>query len=295
MGEYTVKINDVIIPFNRIWFEKRHPSEDPDNFTITIDGETTVNPFDVVKIYNGSTLEFYGFVEKIEEEWDTRGHYTRISGRCRKVIFWKKFIERFERSRLNGFFGAVNPSKLIWFLLYSPISDDPNEASPFHRLGYGIDLYEAKCSAIRTVPTTHPNYVKIRQSGFAWQLGFMNEEKTSTTNSFVENKKGWKTVGGSPWINTDDEDLSYIEFDKAFQTNLDNMNGLSGDGTYTNYEISTAESHESGHSLHCWRTEGMAGGFVIRTLTYDAKELRIDLYAYFQIITIIMRENRYVF
>jgi len=280
MGEYSVKIENTTIPYKRIWFEKNHPNEDPDTFSLTIDASIAVNSFDVVKIYNGDTLEFYGFVEKIEEEWNEDGHFKRVSGRCRKVIFWKKFIERFERAKLNGFFGAVNPSKLIWFLLFSPISDDPTTSSPFHRLGYGIDLYEAKCSAIRTVATTHPNYVKIRQSGFAWQLGFRHDDETLMPDSFVADDEGWGTVGTSPWINSNDDDTSYIEFDKAFQTNLDNLNGLTGDTEETNYEISNVQSYESGNSLHCWRTSDVTGGYVIRTLTQDAKELRIDFYVY---------------
>jgi len=213
MGEYTVKINNTVVPFTRIWFEKRHPSKDPDTFSIDIDYDAVVNPFDVVRIYNDDTLEFYGFVEKIEQTWSEDGRSKRISGRCRKVILWKKFIERFERAKLNGFFGAVNPSKLVHFLLYSPKSDDPATSSVFHRIGYGIDLYSASFSANRTNPKTHPSYVKLRQSGFAWRLGFKTGWVVIRPNEFTWDTAEWDTYGTEPWINTDDGDDSYIEED----------------------------------------------------------------------------------
>lgn len=170
---YFFKIAGVASKYKSIDFVKRHPSPDCDTFSAVIEWNKAVNLFDRVSILKDATILFEGFVESINCFWDETQRYKKIEGRCRKVILWKKFIERYERGDLDGFFGAVNASKLARFLLRCPISDDPS-SSVFHRIGYGFDLNDGKCSAVDRDRKTHPEWCRVRHSGFCWRLNGCN-------------------------------------------------------------------------------------------------------------------------
>lgn len=159
------------VKYKEVNFTKRHPNPDCDTFNAIIEWDEAVNLFDRVSITHTAlpTILFEGLVESINCYWDNTERVKRISGRCRKVILWKKFIERFERGNIDGFFRHVSVSKLVRFLLRCPISDAPT-ASVFHRIGYGFDLSNGECSAIRRDPKTHPEWCRFRRSGFRWRL-----------------------------------------------------------------------------------------------------------------------------
>jgi len=204
------------LDFEELGYEKRHPSLDPDTFYIigSIDPNNefqNISLLDQIKIIYDDSTRFVGFVEKIEKAIKPEREYIKISGRCKKVILWKKWIERMERK--GGFFGSVNPSQLIKLLLRCPVSDSLDGSSVFHRIGYGIDLNNVTFSATRSDPTTHPSWVKLRKSGFSWKLGSRTYSGKKTVSLFTWEEDQWIEQGTGDLLDTDDGDTSYIEGD----------------------------------------------------------------------------------
>jgi len=131
-------------------FDETHPSPYPDTFTIILSGQQTgINYFDYLEIKKNNVLRFYGYVEKIK--W-TSNKDTLISGRCRKVIAWKKQCERFSDPKIEGFFGKVYPEELFKFILRCPASEIPPEEEewieyPLCKIGWGMNPKDWVCIA----------------------------------------------------------------------------------------------------------------------------------------------------
>jgi hypothetical protein len=78
--------------YMNIHYTKSHPNQDPDTFEITVDPDvgSLINYFDSVKITKYDITEFYGFVEEITPTVGEDGLEYRLTGRCWKLIIWKK-------------------------------------------------------------------------------------------------------------------------------------------------------------------------------------------------------------
>jgi len=206
---WTIEVNSVTRKWKRIEYSMSLNS-DPTEFSAIIEYSSNISYFQYVEIKNNGTVEFAGYVESIIPSWDKSGRILEISGRYISVILWKKFTERFSDSRLDGFFGAVDPAKLIGFLLRCPISDLPS-ASSFHKIGWGLDTTNWIVSAIRTGEGREEDWVKIREVGLAWQLGPIYDNSCFNVNGFTNDDNDWDTVGASPWLGDDNFISTYIE------------------------------------------------------------------------------------
>jgi len=122
--KWRVYIGGVEYTYSNIDFTETHPSPYPDTFTIVLNGQHIIPYFSEVIITRDMITKFYGYVEK--RRWTSEVD-TEIWGRCRKLIVWKKWMERFVEAReggnIAGFFGVMCPAEIFKFLLRCPISD----------------------------------------------------------------------------------------------------------------------------------------------------------------------------
>ena len=182
---------------------QRSLSPDPQRFTATIEYDAAIDYFNTVNIKKNGTTEFFGYIEGLEPFWDKNGRYLRIWGRCRRVVLWKKFTERFTDGRLEGFFGSVDPANLLYFLLRCPISDSPT-ASDLSKIGWGLDANDWDVSAIRTADSRHEDWVKNRLVGLAWQLGPLYDHHSVDVGAFTSSTNEWDNGGTSGDLGDDD-------------------------------------------------------------------------------------------
>jgi len=214
---------------------KSHPNPDPDTFEIRVLPECgeRINYFDTVEIQKLGVTEFYGFVEEITPEVGEDGLEYLITGRCWKLIAWKKWTERFQESREvgpvnsitgdieTGFFGAVKPEELVKFIMRCPISEHPKYKIR-HKIGWGIasDLWD--CCANITADCFYPEWVALRYTGLAWRNRGSGADDFSVENlnvdAFVLVTDNWDEEGISPWIDGSNED-EYIHI----ETNQNNQ------------------------------------------------------------------------
>lgn len=108
---WVVEVNGVATNYEKIDFEKTHPEPDPDTFFLILSGKQDIPNFATVAIKKDGVLRYYGYKERHEYSIDSNGVHTRVDGRCRKVIVWKKWSEKFSDTRtdIKGFFGDVYP------------------------------------------------------------------------------------------------------------------------------------------------------------------------------------------
>jgi len=208
-------------------FTKTHPSPDPDTFQLTVSGKANVDYFDKIDFRKDNHVEFVGYVEKIKYEVGSDGLITIISGRCNKVLMWKKWTERFadNRENIKGFFGKVYADELVKFLLRNPISDIPSEDEewsdyPLQKIGWGINPASWSCYASSSAIGTYPDYVKLRRVGFYWRNRGVPLVYTNLTPNGTVGSSDWTEHGGTgaSVVNSDDGDTSYIKSDDANET-----------------------------------------------------------------------------
>ena len=224
----TLYIGGVEKFFLRVHYVKSHPSSDPDTFDVVLTPEqmTGIDNFDVVEIKKDGNTEFYGFVEEITPEIGEDGLEYTISGRCWKVILWKKWTERYQESREvgpydtendvieSGFFGSVNPTELLKFIMRCPMSIHPKDRIR-HKIGWGISSEHWTYCANETADCFYPDWVGMRTTGLSWRSrGSISN--LNITNLYVDTfdvtYTGWKVTGASPYIDIDDES-DYISVD----------------------------------------------------------------------------------
>lgn len=195
MHVYTLEINGVSVPYKKLSYS-RELSLTVTELTATVkyDSSYAEAGFKTLAVKNNGVLEWFGYLEKSNPVWTEDGLFLEIWGRDVTVLLWKKWNERYSDSRTQGFFGAVDPKKLIQFLLRCPVSesvvlDYDNETlceankgvwdnetqtcfrSRNHKIGYGIDSTNWVCSSNRSANISSPHYVKTRLLGFSWILG----------------------------------------------------------------------------------------------------------------------------
>lgn len=206
---------------------KSHPNQDPDTFEIRLLPECgeNIDYFDTVEIKKLGVTEFYGFVEEITPEVGEDGLEYLITGRCWKLIAWKKWNERFQESREvgpmdsegnieSGFFGAVRPEELVKFVLRCPMSEHPKDKIR-HKIGWGIPSDFWDCCANETAEAHYPLWVALRYTGLSWR-GRGTCDNIITYNldvkTFVNEVKDWTDTGAgdNPWIDSDSGDLPTV-------------------------------------------------------------------------------------
>lgn len=232
---HILLINGSEQPYLNIHFTKNHPSPDPDTFDITLSPTvgSTINFFDTIEIQKLSRItpdtyitEFYGFVEEISPEVGDNGLEYYISGRCWKLITWKKYNERYQESREKGpesesgevetgFFGEVRPSELVKFLLWAPTSIHP-KGYIRHKIGWGTPSDVWDCCANVTAATYYPEWVGLRYTGLTWRgRGNYSEWSSEDLNvdGIVNITLDWNEYGVSPYLNSSHatDSSSYID------------------------------------------------------------------------------------
>jgi len=226
----TVKETPVEKNFLRVHYIKSHPSSDPDTFEVVLTPEQMVGikNFDSVEIKKDGNTEFYGFIEEITPEIGEDGLEYIVSGRCWKVILWKKWTERYQESREvgpydsehdvieSGFFGSVNPTELLKFIMRCPVSIHP-KGWVRHKIGWGIPSDDWTYCTNETAECFYPDWVGMRTTGLSWRSrGTITEMSVSTlvVNNFTAAKTEWVESGVSPYLDTDDDaaNMIYVEF-----------------------------------------------------------------------------------
>lgn len=201
MPQWTVNIAGTNYPWKKIHFIKEHPTPDPDTYEVTLKGRvTTINYSDYVVIRRNGVIKFFGYVENIDDSDEGGPDDTIISGRNRKLILWKKYMERFSDTRLEGFFGHVYPHELFAFLLRCPVSDVPDIDGgqdwvvdyPRQKIGWGIASERWRCTAYGGIPV-------------AIDDDFHVDALTNVHLDFSE-------YGSDPYLH-DDDDTNFIEHD----------------------------------------------------------------------------------
>jgi len=198
--KWRVYIDDIEYTYSSIDFEKTHPSDYPDTFTIVLNGQHVINSFAVVEIEKDGVLIFYGYVEK--RKW-TSDVDTIVSGRCRKLVAWKKWTERFEetRGKMQGFFGVVLPEELFKFILRCPVSDVPSDDEswgdyPRQKIGWGINPTKWTCNSNSSSNGTDPIYTKLRLLDFYWRNRGMDSTLIGLVPNSCNGAMQWSDTGG---------------------------------------------------------------------------------------------------
>ena len=278
MGK-TIKlyIDGVEKHFIKLHYRKDHPNPDPDMFEITMDENEAVDvvTFQTVEIKKDEVTEFYGFVEEITPDEDAEsGTDIVVTGRCWKLILWKKFNERFQESREvgpmdyegnieTGFFGSVSPTELFKFILRSPMSVHP-KGKIRHKFGWGIPSDTWGCCANETAESRYPDWVGLRYNGLAWRGRgqVLSEFYTDVLvcNSFDATYTTWAIKGASPYLDTNDEDGSWIR--KAVFMN----DVTEGDFGFPNLDGSRVTVYEAKLTLNFY---GYGRGAGVQVFLYD--------------------------
>jgi hypothetical protein len=188
-------------------------------FTAQIEYADDVNYNDAVDIKRDGTTEWKGFVEDIDIVWDAEGRYLNLGGRDTSYLLWRKYTENFTdmAEDTEGFFGSVNSSELIEFLLRCPCSDLPTDGDGIefanNKQGWGIDV-----SRIRNVEAYQTSYGDInwaflRKRGLGWRnVGDPYATVVKTVDGVISCT--WDTVGTTPYIEDTtgaDWDTNYIK------------------------------------------------------------------------------------
>lgn len=198
---WRVYINNVEYTYLSIDFEEIHPSPFPDVCTIVLNGQHNIPTFSVIEIERDGVLKFYGYTER--PKW-TSDVDTVIVGRCRKVIVWKKWTERFAEARgiMQGFFGITSPEEIFKFIVRCPISDVPSEDElwseyPHQKIGWGMNPDTWTCTASSSSNGTDPNYARYRLLDFYWRNRGDDSIITALVPNATAGVMAWTEVGGA--------------------------------------------------------------------------------------------------
>lgn len=214
---YTLEIGGVERAYLTFNYEDKLDKATPSRFDATIKYYADIEYFDLVEIKCNGTTEWKGFLEDLEIDWKgSGGRKIFVGGRDNSIIVWKKWCENFSNFHegTSGFFGRVNASKLLQFILRCPKSDLSPTLYPFNKSGWGLDNSKLTCSAIVASPNTryqtgYPQNVVFRKNGYGWRNSGNVFNTADTHVDTVESIGAWSHTGASPYIDTD-TGLKYI-------------------------------------------------------------------------------------
>lgn len=214
---YTLEIGGVERAYSNISYEDKLEKTTPSRFDATIKYYADINYFDLVEIKCNDTIEWKGFLEDLEIDWKgSGGRKIKVGGRDNSIILWKKWCENFSNNHEGtlGFFGRVNASELIKFLLRCPKSDLDPILNPYNKEGWGIDATLMSCTSLIANPYSlsnltgrtesgDPNSCILRKQGsYGWRnSGNSFSQKVTHVDGVISNN--WTTVGASPYIDLD--------------------------------------------------------------------------------------------
>lgn len=210
-GVWTIEVGGTSRNYIDTDFERRLERTRPIYFSAIIKYASDIDYFDLVEIKRDGTVEWKGFIEDYNLNWDENGLYLDIKGRNTSILLWKKWSESFSNLHddTKGFFGSVCATELIKFLLRNPNSDSPS-SYPLNKEGWGMDRSRiGNCSAKRTA-SGDPNWVKSRRRGYGWKnKGTQFNSEASDVDANISHEWNDSGAGDNPWIE-DLDDATYI-------------------------------------------------------------------------------------
>lgn len=259
---WTIEVGGTSRKYKNAKFERKLKKDTPTSFSAQIEyASPAVTYFDLVEIKRNGTTEWKGYVETIAIEWSNAGRYYNVSGRDTSLILWKKYNEEFQSyaEGIEGFFGKVKASELIQFLLRTPRSDLPYESDDYkyNKQGWGID--GSRITDINAARTSYGDakWTMLRKRSVAgWRnVGTPYTLATKTVTSIVSNT--WSdAIGASPYLDSDDDDTSFIESATVDQTAIFQLADLAG-----------ATGINSVHLSVKWKPDN-TGPFWVQSLCY---------------------------
>ena len=228
-----MEIGGISRKYNKIpQYERQLKTDNPTTISLTVeyDDDNLIDFWDVIEIKKNGVSEWKGFVEGIKITWDEDGIYYALTGRDSSLILWKKFNENFVNMHegTNGFFGQVNATELVRFLLRCPKSD-PVNTYPNNKSGWGIDAsrilsVQAFYADLTKKSYGDPEWTFLRKRGLGWKNNGELSNVDLDTNAIGTVQ--WETHGSSPYL-SDEDDINYIKshgiLDEYATFRLDNL------------------------------------------------------------------------
>jgi hypothetical protein len=217
MPVWTISVGGTERKYTTFNFERKVRMNSPPEFKAQIEYANDIHFFDIVKIERDDVTEWKGILEEMEIEWNENGRYLNITGRDTTFLLWRKYTENFTdmQEDTQGFFGSVNASELIQFLLRNPRSDLPTDGDGIefknNKQGWGIDV--SRISALYADRTAYGDidWTILRKRGLGWRnTGDPYKVTTKEVDAQVSNQ--WTNHGSSPYLD-DDDDTNYISSD----------------------------------------------------------------------------------
>lgn len=213
---WTIEVGGTSRKYKNAKFERALKKDMPTSFEAQIQyASPAVDFFDLVEIKRNGTTEWKGFIETISIIWSEDGRYYNVAGRSTSLILWKKFNEEFTSyaEGIEGFFGSVNASELIKFLLRTPRSDLPSENPDYkyNKMGWGLDA--SRITELIASQTSYgdPNWTILRKRSVAgWRNTGTPYASTTKTVVLANMDLGyWLHNGSAPYLH-DDDTTNYI-------------------------------------------------------------------------------------
>jgi hypothetical protein len=208
---WTIEINGVAQKYKTLELHRKLILNTPTNFSATIEYDPDIHFMDVVEIKRNGTVEWKGYIEKLNPYWDSEGQFFDISGRDITMILWKKYNDDFTNfaQKTAGMFGTVNPMQLLHFILHTPKTEIGIDY-PYNKEGWGLD-FSRTIDTERVVSTYtdindanlaigNPSWVFSRERGYGWsgtgRETYFAEDKTLDNVTGVGGS--WYAVGPAP-------------------------------------------------------------------------------------------------
>jgi hypothetical protein len=227
MPTWTVSINGTTRKYKTFEINRKVRMDSPPEFTAMIEYADDVDFNNVITFLRDDKVEWKGFVEDLEIDWDENGRYLLLGGRDVTLLLWRKYVENFNNPipKTGGFFGTVSASELIQFLLRTPRSDLPiNQKTDddcvvqqyqFNKEGWGIDSSRFKSLDAHNTDTAYGdiNTTILRKRNLYWSNSGSPFQGTVKVVDDVTSL-GWETCDGSgcggghgisPYINLNTE------------------------------------------------------------------------------------------
>ncbi len=217
MATWTIEVGGASRKYKTMKFERKLDMNSPTKFTAKVEYSADIDFMNRVVIRRNGTAEWIGYVEGIKSEWDGTTRFLNLAGRDSAFIIWKKYVEDFGNytEKTAGFFGQVNASELLMFMIRTPYSDPLHDAEanplfPNNKEGWGMDASKLTCAASITA-MGDPQYTTLRMRGLGWRNRGIPFESTTKTVNGAPDISNWSTTGASPYLD-DPSNTKYIKY-----------------------------------------------------------------------------------